>query len=174
MPNRLSKLGILFLSSNTFYSIPSGRGLPLSEVSSGPDFYKDWLKETPTSGWESFWEWSSFVPWLPLSKIRDVSGAVPGWTRGCGFWTHSSSGDKAPKMRPSLLLNSQDSFCVTLASTSSDTWVKNSSWTLKKFVFRAWSFLGSSSWSSLLTAGNFLLFLRVVISEERKKYSAVF
>ena len=57
----------------------------MSDVSSGLDSCEDWLRETPTSGWGSFWERSSFFPWFFLLEIRDVTATGPEWNRACGF-----------------------------------------------------------------------------------------
>ena len=70
-------------------------------------------------------------------------------------------------MRDSVLLNSWDSFLVTLHSSSSGTCVIYSSLILGMDVFRDWPFLGCSSCVSLLTAANFRLFLNVAIFERK-------
>ena len=49
-----------------------------------------------------------------LFEYRDISRTGPKWTRACGFRRNSSSLDRAPKMRPFVLLNSWDSFLVIL------------------------------------------------------------
>ena len=66
-------------------------------------------------------------------------------------------------MRDYVLLNSWDSFLVTLTSISSETCVIYSSLILVTDVFRDWPFLGCSSCVSLVTAANFHLFLNVAI-----------
>ena len=70
-------------------------------------------------------------------------------------------------MRDSVLLNSWDSFLLTLPSISSETCVVYSSLILGTDVFRDWPFLGCSSCVSLVTAANFRLFLNVAIFEEK-------
>ena len=106
-------------------------------------------------------ESSSFVPWLSTFVFRNVSGTVPECIRICWFRRNSSNLDKAPKMRDSVLLNSWDSFLLTLPSISSESWVIYSSLILGTDVFRDWPFLGCSSCVSLVTAANFRLFLNV-------------
>ena len=76
-------------------------------------------------------------------------------------------------MRDSVLLNSWNSFSVTLLSNSSETCVIYSSLILGTDVFRDWPFLGCSSRVSLVTAANFRLFLNVAIFLKRKCYSVV-
>ena len=68
-------------------------------------------------------------------------------------------------MRDSALLNSWDSFLVTLLSISSETCVIYSSLILGTDVFRDWPFLGCSSCVSSVTAANYRLFLNVAIFE---------
>ena len=65
---------------------------------------------------------SSLVPWLSILLLLDVPGTATEQVRLCGFKRNSSSFDKAPKMRDSVLLNSFESFLVTLPSISSETW----------------------------------------------------
>ena len=77
----------------------------------------------------------------------------------------SSNIDRAPEMRDSVLLNSWESFLLTLPSISSKTCVVYSSLILGTDVFRDWPFLGCSSCVSLVTAANFRLFLNVAIFE---------
>ena len=68
-------------------------------------------------------------------------------------------------MRDFVLLNSWDSFLVTLHSTSSETCVIYCSLILGTDVFRDWPLLGCSACVSLVTAANFRLFLIVAIFE---------
>ena len=78
---------------------------------------------------------------------------VPECVRICRFKKNSSNLERAPKMRDSVLLNSWDSFLVTLPSTSSKTCVIYSSLYSGTAVFRDWPFLGCSScvhWPSTL------------------------
>ena len=91
------------------------------------------------------------VPWTATEQVRT-----------CGFRRNLSSFDNAPKVRDSVLLNSLESFLVTLPSISSETWEMYS-----------WVNSGSSTFCPLLpllpsgvsleTAANFLLFLNVAI-----------
>ena len=68
-----------------------------------------------------FLELSSFDPWYLHFKLPDVSGTAP--VRPCRFWRISSSSDKTPKMRLSVLQNSRSIFFVSLPSISSGIWV---------------------------------------------------
>ena len=77
---------------------------------SGPAFSVIWLWKMPDSELGSLWESSSFVLWLVLNALRDVSGAVPAWPRISGFMKRSSGLANAPSMRFSVLLNSWDNF----------------------------------------------------------------
>ena len=51
---------------------------------------------------------------------REVSGIVPGWTQNCELRRKSTTFDRTPRIRPSVLLNSWDKFSVTLLSRSSE------------------------------------------------------
>ena len=64
----------------------------------------------PASGWGSFWDSSSFVPWFILNTFRDASGVVPEWPWSSGFMRKSSSLASAPGIRFSVLLKSCDNF----------------------------------------------------------------
>ena len=76
-------------------------------------------------------------------------------------------------MRDSALLNSWDSFLVTLLSISSETCVIYSSLILGTDMFRDWPFLGCPSCVSLVTAANFRLFLNVAIFLKAKCYAVM-
>ena len=115
--------------------------------------------EGPTSRWGSSCERSSFGSWFSAFVFRNVLGTVPECVSICGFKKNSSNADK---MRDSVLLNSWDSFKVTLPSISLETCVIYSS-ILGTYVFRDWPFLGFSSCVSLATAANFRLFFNVAI-----------
>ena len=145
----------------------------LSRPTSGPEFCVAWLRKMPASGWGSLWESSTFVPWFSTFPFRNVPGTVPECVRICGFKRNSSNLDRAPKMRDSVLLNSWDSFLVTLPSTSSETCVIYSSLILGTDVFCDWPFLGCSSCVSLATAVNFRLFLNVAIFSKGKCYAVM-
>ena len=119
----------------------------------------------PASAWGSLRESSSFAPWFSPLVFRNVPGTVPECVRICGFKRNSSNLDGAPKKRDSVLLNSSDSFLVTLPSLSSETWVIYSSSILGMDVFRDWPLLGCSSCISLVMAANFRLFLNVASFE---------
>ena len=108
----------------------------MSWPTSRPAFCVVWLRKRPASGWGSLWESSSFVPWFSTFVFRNVLGTVPECVRICGFKRKSSNLDRADKMRDSVLLNSWDSFLVTLPSVSSETCVIYSSLILGTDVFR--------------------------------------
>ena len=131
------------------------------------EFWVVWPQKMPASGWGSLWESSSFVPWFSTFVFRNVPGTVSECVCICWFERKSSNLVRAPKMGDSVLLNSWDSFLVTLPSISSETCVIYSSLILGTDVFRDWPFLGSSSCVSLVTAANFRLFLNVAIFEEK-------
>ena len=135
--------------------------------------WRDWQTEGPTSGWGSLWESSSFVPWFSTFMFRNVPGTVSECVRICWFKRNSSNLDRAPKMRDSVLLNSWDSFLLTLPSISSETCVIYSSLILGTDVFRDWPLLGFSSCVSLATAANFRLFLNVAIFLKGKCYAVL-
>ena len=82
----------------------------------------EWGEGNPTSGPGSSEGRSSLVPWFSRLLLLDVPGTATEQVRTCGFKRNSSSFDKAPKMRDSVLLNSIESFLVTLPSISSETW----------------------------------------------------
>ena len=127
----------------------------------------------PAPGWGSLWELSSFVPWFSKFVFRNVPGTVPECVCICGFKRSLSNLDRAPKMRDIVLLNSWDSFLVTLLSISSETWVIYSSLILGTDVFRDWPFLRFSSCVSLVMAANFRLFLNVAICLKGKCYAVM-
>ena len=78
-------------------------------------------EENSTSGPGSSEGRSSLVPWFSRLLLLEVPGATTEQVRTCGFKRNSSSFDKAPKIRHSVLLNSFESFLVTLPSISSET-----------------------------------------------------
>ena len=96
---------------------------PVSIPLSVPEFCSFWPWKSFASGWGSFWESSSFVPWFIPDEFRVGSGVVPEPPGSSGFIRKSSSLASAPKMRFSVLLNSFDNLFVTLPSISSETWV---------------------------------------------------
>ena len=103
------------------------------------------------------------VPNFHSSFFRYVSGTILESVRTCVFKSNSSNLDRAPRMRDFVLLNSWDSFLVTLSAISSETCAIYSSLILGMDVFRDWPFLGCSSCVSLVMAANFCLFLNVAI-----------
>ena len=135
----------------------------MSWPTSGPEFCVVWLRKRPASGWGSLCGWSSFVPWFFTFVFRNVSGTVPEGVRICRFKRKSFNLDSPPKMQDSVLLNSWDSFLVTLPSIFSETCVIYSPLILGRDVFRDWPFLGCSSCVSFVTAANFRWFLNVAI-----------
>ena len=82
----------------------------------------EWRKEYPTSGQGSSEKRSPVVSRFSELLFLDVPGTATEQVRTCGFRRNSSSLDKAPKIRDSVLLNSFESFLVTLPSISSETW----------------------------------------------------
>ena len=124
---------------------------------------RDWQSEGPNSGWGSSWERCSFGSWFSKFVFRNVPGTVLECVRICGFNRNSVNLDRAHKMRDSVLLNSWDSFLVTLSSMSSETFVIYSSLILGKDVFRDWPLVGCSSCVSIVTVATFRLFLNVAI-----------
>ena len=145
----------------------------LSWPASCPEFCVVWLRKMPASGWGSLWESSPFVPWFSTFVFRNVPGTVPECVRICGFKRSSSNLDRAPKKRDSALLNSWDSFLVTLPSIFSETCVIYSSLIQGTDVFRDWPFLGCSSCVSLVTAANFHLFLIIRMFLKGKCYAVM-
>ena len=135
----------------------------MSRQSFGPEFCVVWPRKVPASGWGSLWESSSFVPWFSTFVFRNVPGTVSECVCICWFERNSSNLFRAPKMRDSVLLNSWESFLLTLPSISSATCVIYSSLILGTDVFRYWPFLGVSSCVSLVTAANFRLFLNIAL-----------
>ena len=144
---------------------------PLPRQSSGPKFCVVWPRKMPASGWGSLWESSSFIPWFSTFVFWNVPGTVSKCV--CIFWFERNSPNlvRAPKMRDSVLLNSWDSFSLTLPSITAETCVIYSSLILGTDVFRYWPFLGFSSCVSLVTAANFRLFLNVAIFLKGKCYA---
>ena len=150
------------------WRISSVAPVTMSRQSFGPEFCVVWPRKMPASGWGSLWELSSFVPWFSTFVFRNVPGTVPECVVICGFKRNSSNLDRAPKMRDYVLLNSWDSFLMTLPSISSENCVIYSSLILGTDVFRDWPFLGCSSSVYLVTAANFRLFLNVAIFLKEK------
>ena len=145
----------------------------MSQQSSRSEFWAFWPQKMPASGWGSLWELSSFVPWFSAFLFRNVPGTVSECVVICWFKRNSFNLDRASEMQDSILLNSWDSFLVTLPSISSESCVISSSLILGTDVFRDWPFLGFSSCVSLVTAANFRLFLNVVIFLKGKCYAVM-
>ena len=78
--------------------------------------------ENSTSGWGSFWERSPLGSWCFYVGVPECSLNGSWEVRICGFKWNSSNLDRAPKKRDFVLLNSWDSFLVTLPSICSETW----------------------------------------------------
>ena len=72
-------------------------------------------------------------------------------------------------MRASVLMNSWDSFLVTLPSISSESYVICSWLILGTDVFRDWPFRGCSFCDFLATAANFRLFLNVAVAARLRR-----
>ena len=113
--------------------------------------------EKSTSGWGSLWERYPLGSWFSTSAFRKVPGTVPETVRTRGFQRNSSNLDRAPKMRDYVLLNSSDSFSVTLPSISSETCAIYSSVIPGADEFCEWLFLGYSC-VSLDKAAKFAIF----------------
>ena len=133
-------------------------------VSSCSELFKLLVRqaENTTSGQGLSRERSPVGSRLSELLFLDVPGTATEQVRTCGLRRNSSSLDKPPKMRDSVLLNSWESFLVTLPSISSETWVMYSSAIPGLSVFCDWLFLVFSG-VSLETAANFLSFLIVAM-----------
>ena len=111
--------------------------------------------ENFTSGRGSFWERSPLGAWFSTSAFRNVPGTVSENVRIC--WWNSSNVDRALIMRDFVLLNSWDSFLVTLPSISSEACAMYSSVIPGADEFYDWFFLGYFC-VSLARAANYRLF----------------
>ena len=143
----------------------------ISWPSSGPAFCVVWLSKMHASGWWSLRELSSFVPWffqVCVSECsRNGSGVRPYlWVQEEFVYFRQST-----IMRDSVLLNSWNSFLLTLPSIYWETCVICSSLILGTDVIRDWPFPGCSSCVSRVTAANFRLFLNVAIFLKGKCYA---
>ena len=118
--------------------------------------------ENSTSGWGSLWERSPLRSWLSMSAFWNVPGTVPENVRNYGFKRNSSDLDRAPKMWDTVLLNSGDSFLVTLPSISSKTCAIYSSLIPGADEFCDWLLLGYTC-VSVAIAAICRLFLNVAI-----------
>ena len=107
-----------------------------------------------------------------MSVFRNVPGVVLENVRICGFRRNSFNLDNAPKKRDSVLLNSWDSFLVTLPSISLETCAIKSSVIPGTAEFCDCLFQGYYC-VSLATATNFRLFPNVAIILEEGKISKV-
>ena len=172
--NEIVAMNVIARSLTVFFCMKVSKNW-IPWPTSGPKFCVVWLRKMPAAGWGSLRESSSFVPRFSTFVFRNVPGTVPECVRICGFRRNSSNLDRAPKIRDSVLLNSWDSFFVTLPSISSETCVINSSLVLGTDVFRDWPFLGCSWYVSLVTAASsdvhFRLFLNVAIFLKGKCYA---
>ena len=113
--------------------------------------------------------WGAVPMIFPVFWISFSGRSMNSYGTSPNLWVpkKSSGFDKAPKIRDSVLLNSFESFSVTLPSISSETW-----------EIESWVNSGSSTFCPLLlllpsgvsleTAANFLLFLNVAILLEGK------
>ena len=158
---RISPVTPVTMSRGTWVS--SITPVTMSRQSFGPEFCVVWPPKMPASEWRPPSESSSFVPWFSTFVFRNVPGTVPECVCNCWFKRNSSNLDRAHKMRDSDLLNSWESFSLTLPSISSESCVIYSSLILGTDVFRDWPFLRVSSCVSLVTAANFRLFLNIAI-----------
>ena len=153
--------------------ISSGPPVTMWGYSSTSELFRipEWWEENLASGQGASKERSPVGSWISKLLFLDVPGTATEEVRTCGFRRNSSSFDRAPKIRDSVLLNSFESFLVTLPSISSETCVIYSSLILGTDVFRDWLFLGCSSCVSLVTAANFRFFLNDAIFLKRKCYA---
>ena len=126
--------------------------------------------ENSHSGQGSYWERSWVVSRISKSLFRDAPATVPEHVLTCGFRRKSSSLDRAPKERDSVLLNSSVSFLVILPSISCETCVTYASVIPGTNAFCDWLFL-ALSYVCLETAANFRLFLRNALALEERKSS---
>ena len=92
--------------------IPSGPPVTMWGYSSTPGLFRlpEWWEENLTSGQGSSKERSPVGSRFSEMLILDVPGTATEQVRTCGFRRKSSSFDKAPKIRDSVLLNSFESF----------------------------------------------------------------
>ena len=83
----------------------------------------------------------------PFSELLflDVPGTAMEQVRTCGSRRNSSIFDRAPKIRDSVLLNSFESFLVTLPSITSETW----KCILEQFLDQAFSATDYSPYSQV-------------------------
>ena len=100
--------------------------------------------------------------WFSTSAFRINPATVPENVSICWFERNSSNLVRAPKMRDSVLLNSWDSFLVTLPCISSKTCATYSSVIPGADDFCDWLILGYSC-VCLDIAAKFRLFLNVVL-----------
>ena len=114
----------LYVASLKIEAIGTSRPFYLWGYSSASGLvrWSKWWEEYLTSGQESSEERSPVVSRFSELLFLDVPGRATEQVRTCGFRRNSSSFDKAPKIRDSVLLNSFESFLVTLPSISSETW----------------------------------------------------
>ena len=124
--------------------------------------FPEWWEEIFTSVQGSFGERSLLSSRFAESLLLDIPGTATEQVRTRGFRRKSSRFDRAPKTRDFVLLNSFESFLVTLPSISSEIWQMHS-WAISgSSVFCDWLFLVFSG-VSLETAAKFFLFLRVTM-----------
>ena len=122
----------------------------------------EWWQENLTSGQGSSRGRSPVGSRFSELLFLDVPGTATEQVRTCGFRRNSSSFDRATKIRDSVLVNSFESFLVTLPLISSKTW-EMYSWSISgSNVFSDWLVLVFSG-VSLETAADFLLFLKVAM-----------
>ena len=89
---------------------------------SGLLIWPEWREKYLALGQGSSEERFPVVSWFSELPFLDVPGTATEQVRTCGFRRNSSSFDNAPKIRESVLLNSFESFLVTLPSISAETW----------------------------------------------------
>ena len=129
---------------------------------SGSIEFLDQQAKNSNSAWIYFSKRFPFVFRFSTSLFWDIPGMFPWSVRTCGFKRNSSNSDRAPKMRDFVLLNSWDSFLVTLPLISSELYEMYSSVIPGTGVFCDWLLLGCSCVSLEITA-SFRLFLCVAM-----------
>ena len=116
-------ISILDLTLVTGYWILINGKLREASLGSESIEFLDRQVENSTSGWGSFWERSPVGSLFSTSAFPNGPGTVPETVRIYEFKRKLSNLDRALKMRDSVLLNSWDSFLLSLPSISSETCV---------------------------------------------------
>ena len=96
----------------------------LWENSSTSELFRlpEWWEKNLTSKQRSSKDWFPVSSRFSELLFLDVPGTATEQVRNCGFRRNSSNFDRATNIRDFVLLNSFESFLVTLSSISSKTW----------------------------------------------------